>query len=45
MAGEVDRRNTPVNVIAGQGDAAITMAEVQQVADILQDQYGYEPGH
>lgn len=42
--GELTRRSAPIGVVAGQPGIPFTVAEVQQVADILRNQYGYEPG-
>lgn len=43
-AGEVTRRNAPISNVAGTATSEITVQEAQAVADILRNQYGYEPG-
>lgn len=42
--GELNRRSAPIGLVAGEGDAQIRFEEAQAVADILRNQYGYEPG-
>jgi hypothetical protein len=46
LAVEPDRRTSPVNTIVGQttGSNDVTEAQVREVATILQNQYGYDPG-
>ncbi len=42
--GELTRRSAPIGFVAGESGIPFTTAEVQQVADILRNQYGYDPG-
>lgn len=43
-AGEITRRSAPINNVAGTSTSEISIQEAQAVADILRNQYGYEPG-
>lgn len=42
--GEVNRRSAPIGEVAGVGSVRVSLEEAQRVADILRDQYGFEPG-
>jgi hypothetical protein len=44
IAGENTGRDAPNPGVAIGRDAAITLQEAQQVANVLRDQYGYDPG-
>lgn len=44
VAGEVSRRSAPINNIAGTPTSEISLDTARLVADILRNQYGYEPG-
>mgnify|MGYP002780613623 CR=1 FL=1 len=44
VAGELTRRSAPISNVAGTPASEITMPEVQQIAEILRTQYGYQPG-
>ena len=42
--GELTRRTAPIGFVAGESGIPFTVADVQGVADILRNQYGYNPG-
>ena len=42
--GEMTRRSAPIGLVAGESGVPFSVAEVQEVADILRNDYGYEPG-
>lgn len=42
--GELTRREAPIGFVAGQSGYPFSVQDVQEVADILRDQYGYDPG-
>ncbi|MDQ3556162.1 MAG: TonB-dependent receptor [Gemmatimonadota bacterium] len=44
VAGERSRRTAPINAVAGTATADISVQEAQQVADFVQNRYGYDPG-
>ncbi|MBD0318858.1 MAG: TonB-dependent receptor, partial [Gemmatimonadetes bacterium] len=44
VAGELNRRSAPINNVAGTGSSEVTLAEAQEVANILSSKYGYAPG-
>ena len=44
VAGELNRRDAPINNVAGTPSSQISLAEAQSVATILENQYGYNPG-
>lgn len=44
VAGEVNRRSAPINNVAGTPTSELSLDTVRLVADILRDQYGYNPG-
>lgn len=44
VAGEINRRSAPINNVAGTPTSELSLDTVNIVADILRDQYGYNPG-
>lgn len=44
VSGELTDRSAPLNAVAGAPSSDVTREEAQSLVDVLQNQYGYNPG-